>query len=167
MSKEPSLWDVELTADNSLSSDTCVYLPPAALPNVKLPKRLLVRAPDGGVSKLVGRTRISGGDAESAIRVSPALLGELAPGKQNELLVAGTLRPAKWGDVYAYTEKEDIVKIIGAAATLVAAIIAAVAAFFTRETGVWIAAGLLFFACVAVGVTARSEIRDAVTPRCR
>jgi hypothetical protein len=157
-------WDVELTAGDDVKTDTCLYLPPNALQGVDLPKRLLVRVSDG-TPVLVGSSRIDGGDDESVIRVSSALLTELAPDRDGLRLTA-TVERASWGDLYSYTEREAVIKIVLAILVAVAAIIGAVIAFLASTSGTTITAVVLVLAAAVALLTARSDIRDAVAPKC-
>jgi hypothetical protein len=159
-------WPVDISAGDQAVTDTCVYLPPKALPGIKLPKRLLVRGPGGGVA-LVGSTRIGGAQDETVIRVSPNLLEKLAPGQENALKVPASLERASWRDVFRHSNREDIVKILTAVVVTVAAIAAAVVAFVTRKVGFYYALGILVLATLAAVLRARGEIRDAVKPKCR
>jgi hypothetical protein len=156
-------WEVELTADDS-RTDTCLYLPPNALPGVDLPKRLLVRVSDG-TPVLVGSSRVDGADDESAIRVSTALLTELAPDR-HRMLVPATVQGASWADVYTYTDREAVFKIVLAVVTTIAALIAAVVALLASTSGTTIAAIVFVLGAAAALLTARSDIRDAVEPKC-
>lgn len=157
---------IKLTAADDVATDTCLYVPPAALRNTDLPRRLIVQGPDGA-SKLVGATRIDGGDDEYVIRVSPTLLGTLAPGRESVLTVGATVRPASWRDVRAHMEREDRIKIVAALVALCAAAITAIAAIVTLELSVGIVAGALTIMFLAAAFTARREIREAMTPKCR
>jgi hypothetical protein len=162
-----SSWRAKVTADGEkVKTDTCLYLPPAALRGDKLPRRLVVEGPTGA-SKLVGRTRIDGAADESTIRVSAELLGTLASGREAELEVPATIRRASWVDVWAYTERGDILKVIGALVVLAAAIVTAVVAFITRTSGIEIATAALVLACLVAIGTAWGQIHDVISPRCR
>lgn len=157
-------WTVELTAGDEAGTDSCLYLPPNALPRVDLPKRLLARGSHGAA--LVGFTRIEGAIDESVIRVSPTLLTKLAAGHENDLRVAVNLEQASWGDVYRYSSGDSVSKVLTAIVVATTAIAAAIVAFVTRKIGVDFAATILGLAALAAVLRARTDIRDAIRPKC-
>ncbi|HEY2438320.1 MAG TPA: hypothetical protein VGH93_14155 [Solirubrobacteraceae bacterium] len=77
-----------------------------------------------------------------------------------------TIRRASRVDVWGYTERGDILKVIGAMVVLAATIVTSVVPFITRTSGIDIAtAALILAGLVAIG-TALGQIRDAISPRC-
>src|SRR4051794_16966971 len=97
-------WTVDLAADDTVPSGSCLYLPPDALRDVSLPKRVLVSCPSDvrGETRLVGAKRVQGAQDESAVRVRTELLNALAPGSAGTLIIKGKVARASWRDVYAF-----------------------------------------------------------------
>jgi hypothetical protein len=156
---------VDLTAAD-VPTETCLYLPPAAIPGVKLPKRLIVQGASGE-AKLVGATAVEGAQDESAIKIAPAALRQLSPDGTPSITVPATLRPATWWDVYACLGTEDFLKIAGAMLAFVLAVLAALGALITNTGPLWIAVAVLALTSVTAAFTARDVIRGVLNPKCR
>lgn len=165
-SERSESWSVELTASDDAATDTCLYLPPKALEGVELPKRLLVRGPNGHPA-VVGSTRSGGADDQWVIGVSPALLTKVAPGREGELRVSAKLQRASWGDVWIHTDNETIGKVVTAVLGALAAIAVGVVAFLTRKVSMEVAVAVGVVAVLFAVMRAGTDVRDALKPKCR
>jgi hypothetical protein len=96
LSKKPK--SVQLAVDPDASSDTCLFLPPKVLLDVRLPSRLIIASAGG--SRLVGSKRVDGPDDAWALGVSQALLDYLVPDHGHDPVPAD-LRKASWRDLCA------------------------------------------------------------------
>lgn len=165
-------WSISIAAHSDFAkSSSCVYPSDNALPDVKLPKRLILEGPDGH-RQLVGPGDSAGGGSASIVWVTKGLLQTVVPdqgildalttGRQES--VSATLRPAGFGDLFVYLKGETVWAIIGAVLVFVGAIAAIVLAFFDSGAPLW----LIGIAAVAGGLgallSARSAIRKALTP---
>lgn len=169
-SKPP--WPISIaTHPDFAKSSSCVYPSDSALPDVKLPKRLILEGPNG-YRQLVGPGHSAGGGQATIVWVTEDLLKTVVPdkgilnalktGKQTS--VGATLRPAGFGDLVVYLKGETVWAIVGAVLVLVGAIAAIALLFFDSSAPLW----LIGVAAVAGGLgallSARSEIRKALTP---
>jgi hypothetical protein len=165
MKRAVNKWPAKLAAGEKAKTDTCLYVPPNALPNVTLPARVIVHGANRNRA-LVGRARVDGADDETVIWVSPDLLAKVAPGHEHDLTVEVELERASWADVVRLMDGDDRFRVLGSAVVAAAAIAAAVVAFLTREVGVAIAASVLALGALAACIAFWSEIRGALRPKC-
>lgn len=165
-------WPISIaTHPNFAKSSSCVYPSDSALPDVELPKRLVLEGPDG-YRQLVGPGDSAGGGSATIVWVTEDLLQTVVPDKGilnalkagEQESVRATLRPAGFGDFFVYLKGETVWAIIGAVLVFVGAIAAIVLLFFDSSAPLW----LIGIAAVAGGLgalfSARSEIRKALTP---
>jgi hypothetical protein len=162
-------WPVELAADDTVPSGSCLYLPPGALRDVTLPKRLLVSCTSDlhGDTRLVGAKRVQGAQDESAVRVRTELLNALAPGSAGALTVKGRVARASWRDVYAFLSGDGKLKVAVAVFALLAAVAGGIIAFATRKVGIQVGGVVLALVVIAAALKALGDVRDALTPKCR
>jgi hypothetical protein len=156
--------EVDIAASADAPTDTCLFLPPQALPEVRLPSRLIIEGSGGW--RLVGAKRVPGADDESTVRVSLALVEALFPGLDGEQAEA-LVRKASWKDVRSTIGRTAKRRVLAALIVLLGAIGVAAASVATLDLPTWLIVVILVLAFLAAAITAWRETHDVVTPSCK
>lgn len=149
---------VELVADGDTPART-LGVPPGAFAGVTLPRRLIVKS-RSGAHRLVGTTRVTGGDAESVLRAPVLLIAELAPEASAQDSVPAWLSRARLRDLYVHLPARELLGITGAFAGFCALVLGAVAGYLTSDAPAWLGLLVLAAGCLAGALKLLADLRD-------